>query len=418
MPGIISPAVASVSQVSQRRVPRKPRHTFALRHKPYTIQPFLLAPVLPGETLQNALMQSRVVTDPIKNPLIGWHLEYYFFYVKLRDLDARDTFESMILNLSTDISSLNDAGASAKYYHHSGINYAKLCLKRVVEEYFRDEGEAWDVRTIDGMPSARLSGEGVFDSYRLQSEMPQDSGAVTGISGATGNLDLENFDVKYQAWQFIRQSGLTELDFEDYLKTFGVRGPKAQDPHKPELLRYLREWQYPSNTVDPTDGSVASAVSWSVSERLDKDRFFTEPGFVFGVTCARPKVYLGNQREHASHLLNNALRWLPAVMKEKVEASVVEVPQSTGPLGGVVTAQSYWLDVRDLFMHGDQFVNFDIATDGWNLMNDTPHATTSALAKYPSEPAVDELFTADTAEQVRQDGVVQLNILGTQMDHT
>ena len=51
---------------ARRRV-RAPMHTFAVRQKPYQIVPFCLAPVLAGETLQNLLMQARVVTDPVKS---------------------------------------------------------------------------------------------------------------------------------------------------------------------------------------------------------------------------------------------------------------------------------------------------------------------------------------------------------------
>ena len=65
---------------------RSPIHRFHLRHYPFQLQPFMLAPVIPGETMKNLLLQARVVTDPIKNGLIGWWQEYYFFYVKHRDL--------------------------------------------------------------------------------------------------------------------------------------------------------------------------------------------------------------------------------------------------------------------------------------------------------------------------------------------
>ena len=67
------------------RVQRHPKHTFHLFTRPYQIQPFLIAPVLAGETMKNLLLQARVVTDPVQNRLIGWWQEYYFFYVKARD---------------------------------------------------------------------------------------------------------------------------------------------------------------------------------------------------------------------------------------------------------------------------------------------------------------------------------------------
>ena len=65
---------------------RRPQHTFQLRHKPWVVQPFMIAPVLPGDTMKNLLLQARAVSSPVKNPLIGWWLEYYFFYVPHRSL--------------------------------------------------------------------------------------------------------------------------------------------------------------------------------------------------------------------------------------------------------------------------------------------------------------------------------------------
>ena len=80
------------------RVTRSPRHTFLTTMNPYVLTPFLLAPVLPGETLKSALLQVRAVTDPVRNPLVGWHLEHYLFYVKHRDLDIRDDLAEMMLD--------------------------------------------------------------------------------------------------------------------------------------------------------------------------------------------------------------------------------------------------------------------------------------------------------------------------------
>ena len=77
---------------------RNPAHTWQVRQKPFLLQPICFAPVLPGETLKNLLFQARIVTDPIKNPLIGWWAEYYWFYVKHRDLAGASDFMSMMVN--------------------------------------------------------------------------------------------------------------------------------------------------------------------------------------------------------------------------------------------------------------------------------------------------------------------------------
>ena len=70
-----------------KRVMRNPAHPWQLRTRPYQIQPCMISPVLPGETLKNLVGMSRVVTKPIANPLIGWWCEYYVFYVRLRDIE-------------------------------------------------------------------------------------------------------------------------------------------------------------------------------------------------------------------------------------------------------------------------------------------------------------------------------------------
>ena len=51
------------------RVGRYPKHTFQVKELAFTAQPFMLARVLPGETLQNIFFEARVITDPILNSL-------------------------------------------------------------------------------------------------------------------------------------------------------------------------------------------------------------------------------------------------------------------------------------------------------------------------------------------------------------
>ena len=393
------------------RVTRSPRHNFQIRQKPFLLQPFMLAPVLPGETLKSAMLQSRAVTSPIVNPLIGWWLEYYLFYVKHRDLDGRDDFTEMMLDLDKDMSAYNEA-ADAKYYHFAGtINWARLCLKRVTEEYFRDEDEAWNNVTVDGLPVVRVNNDGLYNSIVLDDNFVGPSDVT--LDATDNAVTASEIDAALRTWQFQRANGMTAMDYEDFLATYGIT-PKPEENHRPELLRYLREWQYPSNTVNPADGVPSSAVSWAIAERADKDRFFREPGFIFGVTVARPKVYLKNQDGSGAHVLNSALEWLPAIMRDDPWTSVRKFAETEGPFSVVSDANGYWLDVKDLFLHGDQFLNFaNTATDA-NLVS-LPTAALNTL--YPSSADIDALF-AGAKKTVSQDGVVQLNILGALQETT
>jgi len=163
-----------------------------------------------------------------------------------------------------------------------------------------------------------------------------------------------------------------------------------------------------------------------VTARSDKDRFFKEPGFIFGVTIARPKVYIKAQRAFAASMLQGALDWMPAVLKERVELGLKKFVGGHGPLGGTgfrdtADTDDYIVDLHDLFVHGDQFVNYALtATDANILVGQHIGAQTNAEASYPATASVNALFvgSTDATRLVRQDGVVNLKVLGTQIDPT
>lgn len=395
---------------------RKPTHRFYVEAMPFQVQPFLLAPVLPGETLKNGLIQARVVTDPIKSKLIGWWQEYHFFYVKHRDLAARDLLTEMMLDLDANMSTLFSA-ADLKTNHPGGtINWADLCRDRVVETWMREEGETPDGYTIDGVPAAQINVESWLQSAALNDKYAIDD--PTLVVGTDDTITGSEVSKLMEMWEFQRMHNMTEMTYEDWLATYGIRGARVE-LHRPELLRSMREWQYPSNTVDPLTGAVTSAVSWGISDRIDKDRFFTEPGFIIGLTITRPKVYLKNLDGNGAGMLNDAMSWLPALMKDDPWTSMKKMAHDKGPLATIVTdTDGYWVDVKDLLLYGDDFVNVARSRTDVNFVSLPNAALTNKY--YPTDSDVDGLFvaSADTGRQVRQDGVVQLSILGAQVDTT
>lgn len=403
--------LAANSALSTKRKYRRPQHQWSLRTRPWQIQPCCIAPVLPGETLKRLLFQSRVVSDPIKNPLIGWWKEYYFFYVKHRDMDARDTLTTMMLDADADMSSLLASAKTAHYHTASSFDWVEMCKKRVIMEYFRDGQESYTISEIDNMPVASINQQSWLDSARLDDDIPDDT-----VPTNAADMSLEGFDAEYRTWSLLRSQALTDMDYEDWLATYGVRRSRTE-LHKPELIRYVRDWTYPTNTIDPTNGAARSAVSWSFQERADKDRFFTEPGFIFGVTVTRPKVYR-TQDGNLVDWMMNAVSWLPAILRDDPYTSMRLFTDTTGPLATAVTdANGYWVDLRDLFLYGDQFLNYAATTDTVNLVA-RPGATITDW-KYPSATDAAELFVDETTNRlVREDGVVTLEILGRESDAT
>lgn len=409
-----------------RRRHRRPRHPFNLKTKPFQIAPFLIAPVLPGETLDNALLQARVITDPINHPLIGWWKEYYFFYVKHRSLMTTEfnyssTLQSMMLSTTTDVSALKASANSVPFFtFKGGVRFVEAAYAAIVETFFRDEGVEWDTYLIDSYAAAYMDQGNIFQSLKSEASGTDDSElpGVDLLEEAAGNI-LTGYTTNYDQWELMRDNGLTDLTYEDYLRSNGVDVPKAQDEgdegeidtrHLPELLRYTRQWQYPSNHVDPATGIPTSAVSWSIAERLNKRRYFREPGFIFGVTVTRPKVYMGTQKGSASGMLDHAFKWSPGVLKDHPYISVTEVPNSA--TDGILQGNpgvDVWLDLADLLEHGEPFWNHAVTVaNAHGFTQPTGGGAHRAL----SESEVDDLFvTPGTAEEIREDGLVSFDIL-------
>lgn len=448
MPNVIVPyqniptGLTLRERAAPRRVLRKPSHPFHLRNRPFQIQPFAIAPVLPGETLENALLQARVVTDPIKNPLIGWWHEFYLFYIPLRAIPSASTYpstdenvgtiaqpttiENMLLDMAAPLAD-NMATSLPNYglLADGGFDWVKECLQLIVENYFRDTDEG-NVATLDGLYQSKIVGNNWSQSVTGETVITAlDQTVDVNATPTPDNFSVEEMDTKYRTWLLLTAQQMTEKTFDEYLGDFGVRVPQ-RDQLKPELIRFVREWTYPANTIDPTNGTPRSACSWSITERADKKRFFREPGFIFGVTTTRPKVYMSNQTTNAASMLNNCLSWLPAMMKDQVSSSLKLLQEDTGPLGNRLfngtAGQGYWVDMRDLFVHGDQFINFAVTETNAGLVAVPASTTNNNAMFYAPDADIDALFvtpgTDSATAMVRQDGVLSLGIMGTQLDHT
>lgn len=407
-----------------KRKERRPQHPFSLRFKPYQLQPFMIAPVVPGETMKNLLMQARVVTDPLDplTKLVGWWQENYFFYVKHRDLGTPDQglnaeLQQMVLDPeNADLSPYRDADGNAWTYCYPGaVDYVLECTKRIVEEYFRDEGESWNTYTIDGVPQVAIYGKGAYNwSERLTLDAAKRTDNNVNLAEG-GSVTPNEFIERWEHWAALRDAGLTEMDYQDFVNTYGAQTREAETSpnlHRPELLRYTRNWQYPVNIVEPTTGVPATAVAWSVAERADKDFRFNEPGFIVGLMCCRPKVYLGDQRGAVVGSMQNVYSWLPAVLQQNYEAGYLQFPEDGGPVPTM--NDDYWIDIRDLFTGGDQFINYDPATEVGTVGLPAAYGQ----RRYALLGDIERLFKdSEEAGLIRADGMVHLGIAGRQEKH-
>ncbi|ATW62973.1 major capsid protein [Citromicrobium phage vB_Cib_ssDNA_P1] len=398
------------------RVGRYPKHPFLTQEKPFTAQPFFLARVLPGETLQNLRLESRVITDPIKNSIIGWSKEYYVFYVKVSDLMI-DAIKDMFIDPTNAEITGQDAATNVQrtYTPQGGIDWTGMCLTRIVETYFRDEGETAASHALaDGTPMVQIRQNSFLDSITDKDEIPE--GAA--ISTATDAGDLDRL---MDAFEMARSLGMANMSYEDFLRGYGINIPD-KDEDKPELIDRWKDWQYPSNTINPATGAPSSACSWVFKNGSRDPKFFKEPGFLVGISVTRPKVYMGNLSGSAASFAKRAWDWMPNYLMAYPEAALKQFGVDAGPLGVRTTdTDSYWIDMRDELLYGDQFQNmhaFDAAgatanTDGSNNLFGLP--LTDFTWKYPTEAMINSLFVQDDGSgRIRQDGYVGLSIKGAQ----
>lgn len=411
------------------RVGRYPKHPFQTREVAFSAQPFLIAPVLPGETLQNLYFESRVVSDPIVNPIIGWKKEYYFYYVPVTLLLVDAIRDMFIDPLNTDITATHGVAAAdfAYYQGKGGVDYLKRCVARVMEDHFRDEGEtSSQYQLANGIPLVQIR-----DRLWMDSLTDKDNAALATDPGATGDTptNMEQLNALWEMYDQLKSVGVAQMTFEDFIRSYGISVPETITERRSELLARFSDWQYPSNTVNPANGSVASAVSWVFKNGKRDPKFFNEPGFVVGISISRPKVYFNGLASNLSAFLTRAWDWLPNYLNE---GSLMPLPETamkkfaadTGPLGDHPgAADAYWVEMRDLFLFGDQFHNYRSWAENSTPPNDMaqhllaiPPANNHHLHKYPTEAQCKGFFvdSAGTAFHVRQDGYVQLQIKGAQ----
>lgn len=386
---------------------RRPRHHAVTESMPWEATPFLIAPVLPGETLKHLTLQSRVVTPPLKSRVVGWWLEYYIFYVPFRQMPDAANLVAMFVDPSLTLSA--SAASARDYYAGNGYNFTAQCLQVVIQEWFRREGESWSGFVIRANRPAVSHGIDTLMESLIDSTLLPDGGAIAGMN--VDELDRARMVLEYRRQLRESGGGGGATDYEEVLATYGASLRSAKERDRPELLRYIRQWQYPTNTVEPTTGVPTTAVSWGITDRADKPRAFQEPGFVFGIQCVRPKIYFTNQVNNASSLLDRAQAWLPPVMDETgMERSLREFASNGGPYANAF-ASNYWVDIRDLFNHGDQYRD-TVSTTNSNYI---ALPTAGFDARYPTLAMANTLLsTADT--YIQSDASVNLQIATRAVD--
>ena len=355
-----SPRVAiAPAYARSERQGRRPQNPFNVITKPYQIQPVMFHPVLPGETLKSLLIQGQIWSDPLNVALknTGWWCEYNVFYVKHRDLPgyetATDGLGKDLVDMFVSNESLAPHAAGAivpwTYTPVGGVDFVKPALERVVEEFFRDEGETANAFAIDGVPIAQIYGRGRSDAFDKLT-------MAANYRDARQKLDANNDGTIYvgdemnrafQEWAAAHDAGLIDMTYEDWMRTYGGGAggsvePDRVDYHRPEDIAYARQFTYPTNTVEPSTGVPAVAVGWRAAHNIRKAFRFDEPGWIMVTQTVRPKVYLGHQEGLVASMMKTRDSWLPAVLHDESTVGHLTIPHTEGPLATIMAAACGW----------------------------------------------------------------------------
>jgi len=390
-----------------RRAMRRPRHTWFVKCQPFELQPCAVVPVAAGDSLRQARFEMRVLTDPLLSQVTGWWAELYWFYVRLSNLDEYAAAQANVITVGHNLSGLDTAVKAWCYHNGDGPDWVGMAMKPIVRHYFRREGEDWNdaISSWSSRPIAGTVGKSWIDTLHP-------------VSDLTDPTPTDDYAGRWEAYKDLRRAKLITVSFPEYLRAQGVAVPDqltetVEDLRKPELLRFIRQFTYPANTVNPAVANAqVSAASWVVNERIDKRYYFDEPGFIIGVCLARPKVYRANQAGNASVFIRDARAWMPNELVEDApqEALQILTDAGTADVHDAIPdiAGDYVHDVTGLFVLGDQFV---VGTGAPTV--DLPGDTNGNVI-YPDQTSVRALFadSANSNYNVRFDGMASFTFTG------
>lgn len=420
-PRVINPQV-QVPVTRQQRITRSPSSPHTLQLSPWWLQPFCLFPVLPGETMTQCYLQQQFWTDPIKskwknNP---WSAEWFFFYVKFRDLPGweasadglgRDLIQ--MIEVGEDLSpNQNAAGNAWTYCPPGGIDYTLEALKRVVEVYFREEGQAWNAGVnASGVPLSHVFAGGRRDVMERLTISATAEDRRIAMPAFVGGLAYQAM-MDYSANRNQSTAELMAMDYEDIVRSAGgravARDVDRDDLHIPELLGLIRHHDYPNNTVEPSTGAPSVAFGTRIKQAVKANFRFPEFGWVLGVMTIRPKVLYGRQEGLYADMMQLRTDWFMASDDPNADTHWKTIADNTGPLKGIMDTPNtpYTIDLRNLMWHGEQFSNYALTAteDGAVVL---PAA--SGQRDYVAQTDIDAIW-ATAGGVIKANGVVDITV--------
>ena len=116
--------------------------------------------------------------------------------------------------------------------------------------------------------------------------------------------------------------------------------------------------------------------------------------------------------------MQDGITWLPIMLRDNDFSSLKQVTKA-GSILPTATADGFWVDISDIFVHSDQFFHNTVAGTQMPIEGPIVALPEAGLnARYPSKAMIDGLFKAPANNVLWQDGVMRMSVLGTIVDTT
>lgn len=234
--------------------------------------------------------ESCVIIDLIKNLIIGWKKEYFFFYVKMSDF-FDDIIKEMFIDFQNALLLVEVMVVDNVWYQFEsgGFNWLKCGMDCIMKYYFWDEGEdfIWFGVLKYYQYFVYYCDMGIFDLIMDKDDMLQ--GVVILFV-----IDVQDFEVFMMVFEYLCVMGFVNMFYEDFFWLYGVN-IKDLIEGKFEFFWYLLDWQYLLNMINLEMGVLISVVLWVFKQFFCECKFFMELGFVIGFMVIWFKMYMGGQ---------------------------------------------------------------------------------------------------------------------------
>lgn len=385
------------------RRPRKPVFPIAGAWRPFGLYPVLAAPVMAGETVRGLRLRLRVISMPLRYPLGGAYLHFWWAYCPARLSVGTD----IVNELSPSTTGLLETSDVPRMFSKVGqLRLIQLTYDVIVNTLIAREGQ-----TLPAFDGARKVPRIWSDWTNNLSKLPS---GLTVSELPEREIDTEgDLDIAMDRERTLLEAG----SYDQFVRAFGVPEPRRDD--EAVLFNHGRFWTQPTNTVEPSTGVPSSAWTWAIDTVMPKVRRVKEPGVMMLLASIRPKML--HRKADASYLgrMVGLLQWVPPTDDAQAWHAISDNdPVWSSTFKGSGSTQLL-IDRQDVFGKGEAFINDIPANLPYAVPQDTAGAYNGAdlaalRGEFVADADIDALFSGSTtvSRRIYYDGIAEMTVQG------